>query len=82
MEHFIDVIGIIGVGFVVVAYFLITNQKLTGQDWRFHALNLCGASLIMVSLTVNWNTPSVIIEAIWMAISGWGLWRCLRGRKS
>jgi peptidoglycan/LPS O-acetylase OafA/YrhL len=81
MDYLVNGVGIVGVTFVVVAYFLITNQKLTGQDWRFHALNFIGATLIMISLMVNWNTPSVIIETIWMAISGWGLWRCLQARK-
>lgn len=80
MEYFIDAVGIAGVGLVVIAYYCITHQKLTGQDWRFHALNFVGAWLIMASLMFSWNTASVVIEAVWIGISGWGLWRCLRAR--
>lgn len=78
MNYFIDAVGIIGVALVVLAYFMITNRKLHGDDIRFHLLNFCGASLILVSIYFNWNTPSAIIEAIWISISGWGVWRCLR----
>ena len=78
MSIAIDMVGIAGVALVVAAYFLITKRKLHGDDVRFHLLNFVGASLIMVSLMFHWNTASVVIEAIWMLISGWGIWRCWR----
>lgn len=78
MNYLTDAVGIVGVAFVVAAYFLITNRKLHGDDVRYHILNFVGASLIMVSLMFHWNTASVVIEAVWMLISGWGIWRCWR----
>ena len=77
-----NTVGIIGVALIVVAYFLITKRKLTGDDLTYHLLNFSGAWLIMFSLFFNWNTPSVIIEAVWITISGYGIWRCWRLHKS
>jgi len=81
MSYLIDGVGIAGVLLVVAAYFLITNRKLHGDDIRYHLLNFCGAGLIFISLLFNWNTPSAIIEGIWLCISAWGIWRCWRLRK-
>lgn len=78
IDYVIDAVGIIGVLMVVLAYFLITSRHLHGDDMRYHLLNFIGAWLIMFSLFFNWNTPSVVIETIWIGISGYGIWRCWR----
>lgn len=73
-----DVVGIIGVGMIVLAYFLLSSERLTSQDRRYHLLNFVGAVLILLSLLVHWNLPSFVIEVIWIGVSLYGLWR---GRK-
>jgi hypothetical protein len=70
-----DIVGLVGVGFVVGAYYLITSQKLTSHDLRYHLMNLCGAVLILMSLLNTWNTASVVIELIWISISLYGIRR-------
>lgn len=77
----IDVVGILGVLLIVTAYFLITSRRLTGDDLTYHLLNFLGAWLIMISLWFNWNTPSVLIEAVWIAISSYGIWKWHKQRK-
>lgn len=76
-----NIVGLAGVALVVLAYFLISTEKLTGRDARYHGLNCAGASLIFLSLLVNWNLPSVIIEGIWIAISLYGLAMALRRKR-
>lgn len=78
IAYAIDAIGTLGVAMIVLAYFLITRRRLTGDDARYHLLNFVGAWLVMVSLWFHWNTPSVIIETFWIGISAYGLWRCRR----
>ena len=70
--------GLAGTGILIVAYF--TNQigRLPSDDWRFPFANLVGSSLIMASLLVQWNLPSVVIEAFWIAISLYGVARQAR----
>ncbi len=71
--------GFCGAALIIAAYF--ANQKgwLASTDWRFPAINLVGAILIFGSLFVQWNLPSAVIEAFWIAISLYGL---LRSRAS
>ena len=65
--------GLVGVCFVVAAYFANQKRWLSSADWRFPAANLAGSVLILMSLFVQWNTPSAVIEIIWAAISVYGL---------
>jgi hypothetical protein len=66
-------IGLVGVGFILIAYFANQQRWLRSEDWRFPAANLVGSLLILGSLFVEWNTPSVVIEIFWIAISLYGL---------
>jgi hypothetical protein len=66
-------IGLVGVACILVAYFANQQRWLRSEDWRFPAANLVGSLLILASLFVEWNTPSVVIEVFWIAISLYGL---------
>ena len=70
-----DMVGIFGVSLIVLAYFLISSDRLSGKDPRYHLLNLIGAIAVLLSLLVHWNLPSFIIEVVWIAVSLYGLWR-------
>ncbi len=76
-----DVLGYIGAGLIILAYFLNQNGRLASEDWRFPALNLAGSVLVLVSLTTNLNLPSVVIEVFWLSISVYGIWRIRRLRR-
>lgn len=75
------IVGFVGVGCIVLAYLMLTTQRMTGEDIRYHLLNFIGAALLLYSLYFRWNLPTVIIECIWMSISSYGIWRCLRKRR-
>lgn len=68
--------GIVGAGCFVVAYFATLQGWLDVGNWRFPAINLLGAILVLVSLIDAWNLPSVMLECFWGAISIYGLLRC------
>ena len=69
--------GIAGAGFFVFAYFAALQGWVQPTHWRFPALNLAGATLVLVSLYDAWNLPSVILEVFWGAMSLYGLVRNL-----
>ena len=69
-----DVVGVCGVSLVVLAYMLLVKEKVSIKRYTYHAMNLCGAILILLSLLVHWNTASVLIELVWITISLYGLW--------
>jgi hypothetical protein len=70
--------GIVGAGGFILAYFATLQGWLAVTNWRFPAINLLAALLVLVSLTDAWNLPSVILESFWGAISLYGLVRNLR----
>jgi len=70
--------GIVGASCFIGAYFATLQGWLDVNRWRFPAVNLLGASLVLVSLIDAWNLPSVILECFWGAISVYGVARALR----
>jgi hypothetical protein len=47
----------------------------------FNLVNFIGAALLTVSLTVNFNLPTLVLEIVWMAIALFGLGRTLLARR-
>ena len=68
-----DVIGIIGVFFILVSYVLLQIEKIRAKSLSYSVINLVGAVLILYSLFYNWNLASVIIEFFWIIISLFGI---------
>jgi len=76
-----DILGIIGVAIILIAYLLLQLEKLSIQDWRYSAANGLGALLILVSLYFSFNLASFIIEIAWLLISIFGLFKALSSRQ-
>jgi len=72
--------GLVGTAVLIVAYFMNQIGRLRSDDWRFPFANLVGSCLILASLLVSWNLPSVVIEGFWIAISLYGFARQVRRR--
>ena len=66
-------VGLVGTATIVIVYFANQQRWLRSDDWRYPAVNLAGSVLILVSLFDQWNTPAVVIELFWIAISLYGL---------
>lgn len=81
LSHFSDFIGIVGVVFVLVAYYLLSTNKTSANSVAYQVANLVGSALVLYSLYFNWNTASVLVEAMWIAISCVGLYRIFRERR-
>jgi hypothetical protein len=69
--------GIVGAGCFIFSYFATLQGWLPASNWRFPAVNLLGATLVLVSFIDAWNLPSVVLECFWGAISVYGLARSL-----
>lgn len=75
-----DTIGIIGVSFILLAYFLINTNRVTSASIKYLSLNFTGAWLILFSLYYHWNLASALIEFAWINISLLGFYRVLKKR--
>lgn len=74
-----DLIGFAG-SFFIVAAFAYSNITARMNALLFNLLNLIGAALLTVSLTVNFNLPTLVLEIVWMAIALFGIAKALRAR--
>lgn len=81
MAEISNIIGILGVFLVVLAYFLLQYGKLPAHGFAYPVLNLLGALMIIFSLFYAWNLPSVIIETAWILVSLFGIVRTWRRRR-
>jgi hypothetical protein len=75
-----DIIGTIGVGVIVVTYFLLQLGRIKSDALIYSLLNGVGAALILISLYYDFNLPSVVVEAFWLVISVFGIIRYLIAR--
>ncbi len=78
--YIVDIIGSIGVFFIVIAYFLLQIETLSSKSFTFSLLNAVGSVMILYSLSYNWNFASVLIESFWVLISLFGLYKYFKRR--
>ena len=57
----LDLIGNIGVVVLMIAYLMLQLNKLSSSGLAYSLLNAIGASLIVVSLLVNFNLSAFIM---------------------
>lgn len=74
-----DLIGFAG-SFFIVAAFAYSNLTTSMNALWFNVSNFVGAALLTVSLTVNYNLPTMVLEIVWMAIAIFGIVKALRSR--
>jgi hypothetical protein len=73
-----DLIGTLGVGLILIAYFLNTAKLLPKDNKLFFVLNIIGAALACyASYLINY-LPFVILEGTWTLVSIYGLMKAMR----
>jgi hypothetical protein len=70
-----DWAGMLGVAFYILSYALLQFGVVRGSSYAYALMNLAAASLVLVSLMINFNLPSALIQISWIAISTVGLIR-------
>ena len=74
----LDLVGNIGVVILMVTYLLLQLNKIRSDDLMYSLLNAVGASLIVISLLVNFNLSALLMEVFWVLISFVGIYRHFR----
>ena len=74
----LDFVGIVGVVILMVTYLLLQLNRLRSDDLSYSLLNAIGASLIVVTLLVNFNLSALLMEVFWVLISFVGIYRYFR----
>jgi peptidoglycan/LPS O-acetylase OafA/YrhL len=77
--EFANYIGFLGMALIVSAYAYVTASK-AANPFVLHGMNLVGAVLLILSLTVNRNLPSMVLESVWAIVALFGLGKALISR--
>jgi hypothetical protein len=81
MSHSLaTIIGLIGSA-TFIAAFAYANVAKAMDKRVFNAANLIGAILLLISLSVDFNLASVVLEAVWGVIALVGLIAAMRGNR-
>lgn len=75
-----NVLGFVGMALILTAYAYQTASAQVNACLQ-HSLNLVGASLVVTSLLVHTNLPSLVLESVWALIALVGLVKAWRGRR-
>ncbi len=74
-----DIIGICG-SILFIGGFAYANMAKSMNKILFNVLNLIGAILLLISLSVHFNLAAVVLEIAWGIIATIGLISALRAR--
>lgn len=74
-----DIIGLVG-SVLFIGAFLYANISPSMNKILFNILNLIGAILLLISLSVHFNLAAFVLEAAWAMIAIFGLVTALRAR--
>lgn len=67
-----NIVGFAG-SFCIVSAFAYNNAAARPNFMAYNAINLLGAILLGLSLTVHYNLPSLVLEFVWGLVAIFGL---------
>ena len=73
-----NIIGIIGVGLILMAYFLHTSRYIPNNGKLYYVLNIIGAALACYASYLIGYLPFIILEGTWTLVSIYGLMKAMR----
>ncbi len=74
-QHAYEIIGLIGFVLYMVSYWLLQLGRLNGNGYCYATLNIAAALFVLVSLRLDFNLASMLIQLAWISISIFGIVR-------
>jgi len=68
-------VGWAGAVLILVAYLLLSMERLTGQSALYQWMNVVGASGFVVNGWWHGALPSTSLNVVWLLIGALALWR-------
>lgn len=80
--YWYDWTGYLGVGLVLLAYFLLQQRKLQGHGPVYQLMNTLGAIGVMLSLLFGkFNLAAFLMQMAWLVIGIYGMVRGAKDRR-
>jgi hypothetical protein len=77
-----DLVGLVGIALSIGCYARVQWHRDYAKQLSYSVLNFLSALLLGISILHNWNLSSFVGNAFWMVISIYGIYRCLKYRRS
>lgn len=68
-----ELIGLAGAVLCIINYFLLIYEKVTPISAPYLLLNLIASLLVLISLFVDYNLSSIVLQVFFISISVYGL---------
>jgi len=75
MNILMEIIGWAGAASVIIAYFLLSLNKLNSTSLIYQFLNLAGAVLLIINTIYLKAYPSAFVNVVWVGIAGYSIFR-------
>lgn len=72
-EYIIDAIGWVGSFEVLLAYALVSWEKISSKDWRYQFLNASGSLFLIINTLYYHAYPSTFLNAAWLIVAIFGM---------
>jgi hypothetical protein len=84
MAIFMTILGLAGAALCVIAYGLLSLDKINPKGMWYYVLNGLGGLFLLISIAYDYDsgdTGGVVIELCWVIISAIGILNVLRSKK-
>jgi dolichyl-phosphate-mannose--protein O-mannosyl transferase len=69
----VEVVGWAGALAVLVAYGLVSAERVTSRSWTYQLLNIGGAIGLVINSSWNGAVPSAVVNLVWIGIGVYAL---------
>lgn len=80
-ELAIEAAGWAGAALILLAYLLLSTERLTGQSPLYQGMNVVGAAGFVINGWWHGAWPSATLNVLWLLIGLWALLHILRRRQ-
>ena len=67
------IIGNLGAALYVISFGLLSYKIISGNSCLYYSMNIAAASMVLFSLSVDFNLASALIQIFWILIGLSGL---------
>lgn len=78
----VEIAGWAGAALILLAYLLLSAEKLTGQSLVYQGMNVVGAAGFVINGWWHGAIPSAALNVLWLLIGAIATWRILKKRGS
>jgi hypothetical protein len=74
----VNIVGWLGSAAVILAYALVSTNRVNGNSLFYQLLNLVGSLFLIINTLYLGALPSAFVNSMWVAIAGYAIWRSVR----